>query len=107
MLDAEVPGDPLPRSRCLETNWKPASPVSKAASIQTSSANVMAAARSPTSLTIPGRRLGVRMTNTAPITGTTTSAVRIGKLDHASPLARRTGAVSDRCWQRWRPDRST
>ena len=112
--NSEMPSTPrcqeIPHSSihvCLETNWKPASPVSKAASIQIVSANVMAAARSPTSLTISGRRLGVRMTSTAPITGTRTSAVRIGKPGSFTRALRRAelGAVSDRCWQRRRPDR--
>ena len=64
---------------CLDTNWKPASPLSNWTSSHTLSAAVNTLASSPTSLTISGRRLLARATANEPATGTSTSAVRIGK----------------------------
>ena len=62
----------------MDTNWKPASPVSKLPNSQIVSAPVITAVPRPTRRTRSGRRCGVIATATAPNTGSSTIAVRMG-----------------------------
>ena len=62
-----------------DTNWKPASALSNPASSQMLRAPVSTLLTRPTSFTSSGRRRLTSATATAPATGTSTSAVRIGK----------------------------
>ena len=79
---------------CWDTNWKPASPESNAASSHRLSAAVTIAVSQATSLTRSARRLPVTITSNDPAIGTSTSAVRIGN----EVFTLRSPASAGRCW---------